>query len=268
EIGVIRGSTATPHMKKLEAFEKTLRDAGYRVHIVFSDKQAGCDEMQSPMASLLLQQPAGIALFPGHGQKINETVTALKADNIPVVLIDKFSDEADTVTIDREAGVAEAIRYLHQSGRKNIAYMGSGGQDSRIGGYKRAIAELGIESHSISAPDEPLDEDQRAVVMTEKLLSEWPQCDALQVFSDVMAMSVLRTFHKRGIRVPEDIAVIGFDDRPFAKLASPPLTTVAQPNSGVGTAAAEIILARLESSLPDKPVDRKISTKLIIREST
>jgi len=102
----------------------------------------------------------------------------------------------------------------------------------------------------------------------QELLALHPRPDAVQTHSDVIAMDVLAALHKRGVRVPAEMAVVGFDDRAFAALSWPKLTTVAQPNADVGTAGAEILLARIAGQpAPNGRWLRSCPTRLVVRES-
>jgi len=102
----------------------------------------------------------------------------------------------------------------------------------------------------------------------QELLALHPRPDAVQTHSDVIAMDVLAALHKRGVRVPAEMAVVGFDDRAFAALSWPKLTTVAQPNADVGTARSEILLARIAGQpAPNGRWLRSCPTRLVVRES-
>jgi LacI family transcriptional regulator len=96
-----------------------------------------------------------------------------------------------------------------------------------------------------------------------------PAVDAVQMFSDMYAMRFLQGLHARGVRIPDDIAVVGFDDRPAAALAWPPLTTIRQPNDELGTAAATILLDKIAGRQPPETGwSITLPTRLVIRAST
>jgi DNA-binding LacI/PurR family transcriptional regulator len=103
-------------------------------------------------------------------------------------------------------------------------------------------------------------------VATARLLAHAQRPTAILVMSDRMAWLVLATLAEAGIRVPDDISVVGFDDIPFAQFADPPLTTVRQPHVAKGLAAGRLLLARLEG----QPVDDAVllPTEIISRGST
>jgi LacI family transcriptional regulator len=86
--------------------------------------------------------------------------------------------------------------------------------------------------------------------------------------SDVMAAGALRALHEVGLRVPEDMALVSFDDLPLASILTPPLTTVHQPLNELGAAAADLLLDRLE--LPDDhtPTHKRLPTHLVVRQSS
>ena len=90
---------------------------------------------------------------------------------------------------------------------------------------------------------------------------------AVFCINDFVALSVLRHALSLGIRVPEDLAIVGFDDIPFAQLASVPLTTVAQPKVEIGKKAAELLLAQIDGT-PIQKQTYRLPTQLVVREST
>jgi DNA-binding LacI/PurR family transcriptional regulator len=93
--------------------------------------------------------------------------------------------------------------------------------------------------------------------------------DAVQVYCDVMALGFLAGLHRAGVKVPAEMAVVGFDDRRAAALCWPPLTTVAQPNQEAGEAAAEVLLAKIAGQAePSTGWTRILPTRLVPRETT
>jgi DNA-binding LacI/PurR family transcriptional regulator len=102
----------------------------------------------------------------------------------------------------------------------------------------------------------------------ERLLALSPRPDAVQVHSDRWAMILLRELAARGVAVPADMAVVGFDDRELAAFARPALTTLAQPGREVGEGAAEVLLARMRGGEgPGRGGGRRVPMRLVQRES-
>ena len=263
EIGVMLTSMDELFIGKLEAFERTLRPEGYSVHIFFAPAETKAADVPEVATALMARRPAGVGLFPDYLEVVASGVAErLNAAGIPTVVLDSRRDApGDGVLVDRPQGVYEAVMYLTRTGRRRVAYLGPVSDRSRLDGYEKAMRELDQPPLLV-----PVHDNVEAAVA--QLLSLQPRPDAVQTHSDVLAMDVLAALHRRGVRVPEEMAVVGFDDRAFAALSWPKLTTVAQPNADVGAAGAEILLARIAGRpAPNGRWVRSCPTRLVVRES-
>jgi len=169
------------------------------------------------------------------------------------------------VDVDHVGGVARAIRYLLDSGRRRIATI-AGPQDmvagiERLAGYRAELADA--DRRSIVAVGDFTRES--GVVAMAQLLADDPALDAVFVASDLMAHGALRTLREAGRRVPDDVAVIGFDDIEMAGYTDPPLTTVRQPIQDLGRTMTRQLL-RLAAGEEIEPAV-VLPTELILRES-
>ncbi len=269
EVTVIMSSIDELHVAKIAGFEEVLRAAGYSVSVLMNlDRHVEAD---SPtMTELVDRRPAGAAILSIR----NPAAMAgrLTEHSIPYVAISSRLDDAvDGIGIDRQQGVYEAIRYLHDQGHRQISYVASGdpesvGNSTRLEGYRRAMAELGLEPQLISTEgDDHFDQGRAAA---HRMLDAGRLPDAVQAFSDVLAMGFIAGLRDRGKTLPDDIALIGFDDRASAALASPPMTTVAQPNREVGREAAKVLLAKIRGEpAPPGGWTRLLPTVLVRRET-
>ncbi|HEU5109910.1 MAG TPA: LacI family DNA-binding transcriptional regulator [Micromonosporaceae bacterium] len=191
---------------------------------------------------------------------------ALAAMGIPVVCSGRpFGDSSvPYVDVDHVGGVAKAVRHLRGAGRRRVATI-AGPQDmvagiDRLNGYR---GELGDEQRQIVAVgDFTRESGARAM---RQLLAEEPRLDAVFVASDLMAHGALRALREAGRRVPDDVAVIGFDDIEMAQYMDPPLTTVHQPIVEIGRRMAGQLLALAAGE--DVPVSIVLPTDLVVRES-
>lgn len=267
EVLVVLCSGDELHMQKMAALEQKLRHAGYSTTILFGYPEGGPEQDGETIAGdLLARQAAGVVIFPGSHRTMRDAVLRLKAANVPCVVLDTRDQDVDSVRIDRQRGVYDAVRYLASRGRKHIAYIGSPDRN-RLDGYESAMKELGRAPVVIEAVDSHTGPGGMREAI-EKLLLLKPRPDAVQMYSDIFAMRALAELHAKGIKVPEDIAVIGFDDRAMAALAWPRLTTVAQPNSLVGEAAAGMLLDMITGRpRPAEGWTRAIPTQLVVRDS-
>ncbi|MTK00648.1 LacI family DNA-binding transcriptional regulator [Micromonospora sp. CP22] len=191
----------------------------------------------------------------------------LAALGIPVVCSGRPLDGADVpyIDVDQVGGVTRAVRHLIDTGRRRIATI-AGPQDmvagiERLAGYRDTVAAAGLPE-MVAVGD--FTRESGAAAMRE-LLDTYPDLDAVFAASDLMAHAALRTLREAGRRVPEDVAVIGFDDIETAAYTDPPLTTVRQPIVELGRQGTRLLL-RLAAGEEVEPA-LILPTELIIRES-
>jgi DNA-binding LacI/PurR family transcriptional regulator len=169
------------------------------------------------------------------------------------------------VDIDHVAGVTSAVHHLLEGGRQRIATI-AGPQDmvagiERLAGYRQALR--GSDRRSIVAVGD-FTRESGALAMRH-LLDDDPALDAVFVASDLMADGALRALREAGRRVPDDVAVIGFDDAEFARYTDPPLTTVHQPIIEIGREMVRLLLRLADG----RPVEDALilPTHLVVRDS-
>ncbi len=186
---------------------------------------------------------------------------------IPVVCSGRPLDGADVpyVDVDHLGGVSRAVRHLLDSGRRRIATI-AGPQDmvagiERLAGYRDTVTAAGLPER-IAYGD--FTRESGAAAMRQ-LLADQPDLDAVFAASDLMAHAALRTLREAGRRVPDDVAVIGFDDIETAAYTEPPLTTVRQPIQEIGRQMTRQLL-RLAAGEPIEPAVI-LPTELVLRDS-
>lgn len=170
-----------------------------------------------------------------------------------------------SVDVDNVAGARTAVEYLLSIGRRKLGTVAgpldmTAGLD-RLTGYKEVAAEAGI-AEAVAYGDFTADGGEQATL---QLLGEYPELDGIFVANDLMATATLRVLSQLGKRVPEDVAVVGFDDSVVATTTTPQLTTVRQPVEKLGARLAEILLAKLAGA--DLTSPEIYDTELIIRGS-
>jgi DNA-binding LacI/PurR family transcriptional regulator len=270
EVAVIMPSIDELHVAKLAGFEEILREAGFSVSVLMNLHQRTNTD-SAAFAELLSRRPAAAALIDTRRSDLTPLAVELTKAGVPCVSIGHSSDEMDGVGIDRQQGVFEAVKYLADQGHTKIFYLASGdpassGNSTRLDGYRRAIAELGRDELLIATSgDDHFDQGRAAA---HQLVDTDSLPDAVQAFSDVLALGFLAGLHDRGKSCPADLAQVGFDDRASAALSSPPLTTVAQPNWEVGREAAKVLLSKIRGeSAPAAGHSRLLPTVLVRRET-
>lgn len=180
------------------------------------------------------------------------------------------ADLGDLVRSDDEGGMAQAVRYLLDQGRRRVAYIGgalhNGPSDLREAGFRRALAEgdREVDEELVVRGDFTRDAGREAA---EALLGREDSPDAIACANDLIAIGVLDTARKRGLRVPADLAVTGYDDIDAASLITPALTTVVNPAREVGRSCAEALLIQLTGDEADPSREVVIANSLVCRES-
>ncbi len=176
--------------------------------------------------------------------------------------------ELSYVDVDNQESARQAVHYLLRTGRRQIATI-TGPQNmiaglDRLEGYRAALREWGLAADPGLIADGSFSEAGGYEAMRQ-LLPRSP--DAVFAASDAMAIGAMRALHDAGRRIPEDVAVVGFDNMPFAERAEPPLTTVRQPIQRAGALAVETLIDMIEN--PDSRPRRIIlPTELVIRQSS
>lgn len=197
-------------------------------------------------------------------------IVAMQSANIPIVLVDnKLAHSAvDCVNTDDEAGGYDAAQHLIEGGHREIGVI-SGPQHwhssaRRIRGMQQALTEAKLPVHIVHVDRTTIESGETA---TTRLLADCPQITGLCAVNDAMAFGAIRTAHRQGRRVPDDLSVVGFDNIDWAQLNDPPLTTVHIPKRQLGQEAAKRLLSLL-SNRETRPVEIVVSTQLIARQST
>jgi len=191
---------------------------------------------------------------------------------VPIVRIESSKKRGgeipiDDIYVDSRAAAQTVTEYLLGLGHKRIALVaGRGGpQAHRIEGYRKALAEFGHPDHVVT--DDEFSE-MGGVRAAESILGGDFRPTAIFAANDLMAIGVMQSLRERGIRIPEDIAVVGFDDISAAKLVTPTLTTVAQFQWKMGERAAQMLMERLRGDKTGAGTAVEMPFDLIVRGST
>jgi DNA-binding LacI/PurR family transcriptional regulator len=207
----------------------------------------------------------GVLLLSLHGA--DPLLAALDRASVPTVVGARPLDprvDLPYVDIDNRGGSRSAVKYLRDLGRREIATI-AGPQDmapgvDRLAGYRDVVGET-ADPTLVAYGDFSEASGERAMA---ELLEAHPSLDAVYVAADLMAAGSLRALRRAGRRIPDDVAVVGFDDVDLAQHTDPALTTVRQPTVGMGQEMAKLLLA-----LADGPAQSPVllPTELIIRDS-
>lgn len=267
-VGVIIPDLQNPFLTGVvQGVEQVLYEAGYTLVLGHS---AGIPEReQGHITGLRGEGAAGLILIPDNGQGAN--YASLEAWDIPVVAVDRIPKglKVDLVSTDHRDGARQAVNHLISHDHRDIALIngphGFSVTQERLAGYRDALAEANIplrESLIVHS-----DFHQAGGEAAMKQLLDMPKPPrAVLVANNLMTLGALAAIHARAIKIPEEIAIVGFDDMPWASSLRPPLTAVAQPIEELGHVAAQMLLDRLQNR--ERLVRRVIlPPQLIVRAS-
>lgn len=219
--------------------------------------------------TLIAEQVSGFIV--AQTTENREYIQSLADREIPIVGVDRELErqQLDTVVIDNEMGARLAVKRLIELGHRRIGIINSLPNLSttvqRFKGYKKALKEAGIrlDASLVTYGDSY---ESGGIKQTRKLLSLEQRPTALFVTNNLMTLGCLEEMYRRDLNIPDDIALIGFDDMPWATALNPPLTAVRQPGYDFGTTAAELLEKRLND--PKRPRSKVVlNPELVIRKS-
>lgn len=217
---------------------------------------------------LLAGGVTGALLISAHGR--HPLAISLPASRIAVRTVGRLPSGIDVpfVDADNREGARQAVEHLLLRGRRSIAMI-AGPPDlsaaaDRLAGYRQAMEAAGRPAAPVAYGDFTHASGAHAMGW---LLNRAPRLDAVFVASDLMAAGALQALHRAGRRVPDDVAIVGFDDAPLAKMVSPNLTTVRQPIEEIGAMAAELLFTAAGGQDAGER-DPILPTELVIRDSS
>ncbi len=266
-IGVVVTTIEDPFIGDVvSGVEQVANDHGYSV--LLAQSQADPEREMRVVQSFHERRVDGILVTASRVGALY--LPMLSGMKVPVVLINnQYGDFCHSVLIENVEAAREATRHLVKLGHKRIAYIGDqfGYQSDteRMTGYRQALEEADLPFRPelvVHGDGKP----QGGGAAAKKLLSLAARPTAIFCYNDQTAFGALRTIRTRGLSVPDDISLVGFDDLYFAPLVEPPLTTIRQPKEKMGRKGMEILLSLMSGAKFDKTV--KVSGTLIVRNST
>ena len=268
-IGLILPDSANPFFAEIgRSIEDAAFELGYNVFLCNTDGNVHREQLYVDLLSK--KQVDGI-IFVAAGDQV-DSLNALLSHEMPVVLVDRDlpNVEVDAVLTDNQQGGYLATRHLIELGHRRIACITGPSSITpsaeRITGYREALEEEGIpydDSLVLTGNYQP----DSGLQATSTLLSLDSPPTAIFALNDLMAVGALHAAAKAGRHVPEEVAIIGYDDTELASFMNPPLSTIAQPKTEIGVQATKI-LARRISNKTFPPYRIILPPELVIREST
>ena len=264
-IGIVTQHISNPYYGNIMygIFEH-LGKCGYS-YVVVDASWSGPDERQA-IRTLRGRLVDGLIVLGGMD---DDDVYERLAQEIPLVIVGRRVEgiHEQCLWVDNEQGGYDATRYLLEMGHRKIVHITGppeqGDAVARLRGYERALRDDGIEVDPKLIVEGAFDE-QSGVLAAEMLLTQRANFSAIFAANDLTAQGAMLGLYRRGIRVPQDISVMGFDNQPGSAYLLPPLTTVQQPDYLLGNAAGEHLLNLIEG----KPLlSRMFVSELMLRES-
>lgn len=246
-IGVVVSDIENPHFTRMV---RIVEDAAFRrgFRVLLSNTDETAEKQRLYLDLLASERVRGVVLVPIDPAA--PEIGRLLDLSIPVVAFDRVAADprADAVIVDNVESSRRATEHLIQLGHREIGFIG-GRLDIQTGaertaGYTAAMTAAGLTPRAVDG-DFRLEQGRRAA---EQLLAGEPRLTALVVANNLMTVGALQAINARGLRLPEDLAVVGMDDPFWASLISPPLTTMVQPVHRMAEAAVRLLFERIDGS--------------------
>jgi DNA-binding LacI/PurR family transcriptional regulator len=282
-IGMILPSVVRARNPELIAgAEDTLRQAGYSLILGISGDERWLETEQ--LQRIVGQGASGLIVYPVDGPLEVPALRRLVDRGFPLVLIDRYIPDlaVDTVTMDNLGGGFLAVEHLVQRGYRRIGYVGTDNTGTssiveRMAGYRWAFEQYGLEYDPDLVctdvrrllgwpPSEPEKEIHNTRVL-QVFLDRADRPEAIFVCNDYVAFQVVQVAESLGLRIPEHLALVGFDNVSYTDYFGVPLTTVEQYRDEIGNTAASLLLDRI-AGRRTRLGRVVISTRLIVRRSS
>ena len=266
---------------KMITLNHLAEEAGYRMYLVHTEGRQ--DRALRSASELISRGVDGLIVYGTSFGKSDVDAASKLGSQVPVVFLDQYiSDSGLHVRQDKAAGVEQAVNHLHNLGHENIfmmfGYWANWQEAPRFTGFVKGMEQIGIADANSRIVEicsrRKIDENghyahdaEETHQRVQMFLKNHPECTALICSSDEIALTVMRSLHRLGRKIPEDISLVGFDNIPSGRLSWPALTTIAQPIQKLAEATLNMLLHSIKNkeSASEKIV---IPTELIIREST
>jgi len=192
--------------------------------------------------------------------------------NMPIVILDNNfeREKLDTVLINNVQGACEATKYLIDMGHKSIGYLHSSvwinNFEERKEGYLKALQENGLQANEkyifgLESTTEGAYGDMKALLQKGRKLPA-----AFFADNDIIAFGAIKAMKEHGLRIPEDVSVVGFDDVPFCEIIDPPLTTIKVHKQRMGMVAVKRLIEKIEENAAEF-IKIEVGTELVVRKS-
>lgn len=255
-VGVLVPDVLGPlYAQMARGIEDVLTPLGMQYTLVTSSRDAGREGVATRF--LLEHQVDGLILI---GSQMDEEVLATLVGNRPAVFVQREGEAAPypTLMLDNPRGVEAALGYLLSCGHRHIAHIAGVRRDglARRRAYEDVLSAAGLTPVVLES-----DSTEAGGVAAGAALAAYPFVTAVLCSNDRVALGLYHALRARGVRIPENVSVVGFDDLPWGEFLAPPLTTVRQPGREMGRLAARLLLGDLPADPPP------VQPELVVRAS-
>ena len=244
--------------------DELAQDAGYSVILAGSHEYNKSELNQFQM--LMNHRIDGLLIVPTPGR--HQFLKTALEQGFPIVALERElpNISIDTVCIETRVGSRRAVEHLLQHGHRQIACVSNQSTiytvTERIRGYKDAMSKAGLEAMVLHGQDE-----KQLDASLSRALRQASPPTALYTTNGVLALQVLPVLARHNLRIPQDMALVGFDDIAAAPYLPSPMTTVKQPIEELATRALELLLERINGPKSEKACKIALSTEVVVRES-
>lgn len=254
----------------ISGITEAAHNAGYNVIICPCDESV--EREKENIRSLISLRVEGILISITKETNDYTHFQRLMSRNIPVVFFDRPPEgfACDRCIIDDYAAAYTATEHLVSIGRTAIVHF-AGPSNVRVGKDRRRGFVDCLKRHKLPVGDDVIydcDSHEKAVAIIKKLRDEGNIPDAIFAVNDITAVSTINTLTRFGIKVPEQVAVVGFNNGLLSKLSTPMLTTIDQNGTLIGEKACKLLLERIETHVLTPYQTAVVPTKLVVRGST
>ena len=263
-LGLIVSDVCNPFFTDVSrAVEDCAYQKGYSVFLCNSDEDEKKEYFY--LQEMRAKNVAGIILSPT--QKASENFAMLGID-LPVVLYDRSvkNVDVDTIIIDNQDSAIQLVNHLVENGYKHIAgvFCSVDTGYERRWGFEKAIRKSGLESPTVIVTQPRIENGYAAA---KKLLNENPQTDAIFTSDNLILAGVMQAVNEMGLKIPNDVGLVSFDDVAWMTLVNPPITVIRQPTDQIARLAVDLIMQRITN--PKRPpLHVVLKGQMIIRGSS
>jgi len=268
-IGLVIPDISNPFFSMVaRSIEREARREGYA--IILSDTQESTQIEVESIRLLQSRKVDGFIIFPAGGE--TQHLIALVGTETPVVMADRYSTELKCpfVVSDNYQGALDATNHLLEQNHTRIACIqgrpGTMVSDERVRGYQDALA-----LHNIPEEDRLIVGDSfgeaNGYVSAKLLLSRENPPTAFFLCSNLISLGAMRATFEEGLKIPEDVSMISFDDQPYSEYLATPMTVVAQQTREMGQIILKLLMAQIKGDTPARSEGVVLPTKLIYRKS-